>query len=107
MSNDRTHGEMAGSGDWAMRSSDDWVEIWVETIRQFNRENADLAESDAADKKLNVLVKELASRIQRDGHLDGRIDGMLEALTDIEAGKPFFDIIKKVQHLQELSASGE
>jgi hypothetical protein len=89
-----------------MRSPEEWVEIWVESIRQFSDENADIIESDTADKKLNELIKDLIHKIQRDGQLDGRIDGMLETLTDIENGVPFFDLIKKVNHLQELNATG-
>lgn len=90
-----------------MRSPEEWVEIWVESIRQFNNENADIIESETADKKLNELIKDLICKVQRDSQLDGRIDGMLENLTDIENGVPFFDLIKKVNHLQELNSSGE
>lgn len=88
-----------------MRSKEDWAEIWVETVNEFNEHNIGILGSETANKLFKDTLGEFIEKVQRDGQLAGRIQGIEEALNQIEAGIAAASIILRgtKSHLEELN----
>jgi hypothetical protein len=69
-----------------MRAKEDWTEIWVETVNEFNEQHAEILGSETANKIFKDILGEFIEKVQRDGQLAGRIQGIEEALNQLEAG---------------------
>jgi len=90
-----------------MRSKEDWTEVWVETVNEFNEQNAEILGSETAGKLFREELGQFIEKVQRDGQLAGRIQGINEALVQIESGVEAVSIILRgtVSHLEELGRS--